>query len=74
MLASVIGLLFFFMLLFVIAATVLFQDAAYFTCVDDGSGDVLAETTSGEIWGCGAEACPSNMTCQVRLQLCGNAV
>lgn len=65
MLASVIGLLYFFMLLFAIAATVLFQDAAYFACVDGGSGDVLAETATGEMWGCGAEACPANMTCQV---------
>lgn len=65
MLASVIGLLYFFMLLFAIAATVLFQDAAYFACVDGGTGDVLAHTATGEMWGCGAEACPANMTCQV---------
>ena len=68
MLASVIGLLYFFMLLFAIAATVLFQDAAYFACVDSSSGDMLAETATAEMWGCGAEACPSNMTCQVRQQ------
>ena len=66
MLASVIGLLYFFMLLFAIAATVLFQDAAYFACLDSGSGDVLDETASGEMWGCGAEACPAGMACQVR--------
>ena len=66
MLASVVGLLYFFMLLFAIAATVLFGDAAYFACVDAATGDVLGEPASGEVWGCGAHRCPAGMACKVR--------
>ncbi|PSC71712.1 voltage-gated ion channel superfamily isoform A [Micractinium conductrix] len=64
MLVSVIGLLYFFMLLFASAATVLFLDASYFSCTDPVTGDVLAESSSGEMWGCGLSTCPAGMECR----------
>lgn len=51
-------------------AAVLFSDAAYFVCVDSVTRDMLMETETGEVWGCGALACPSGMACMVRVAEC----
>lgn len=44
----------------------LFLDVAYYSCMDENTGEMPEAAAGSEIWGCGSRICPANMTCMVR--------
>eukprot|EP00887_Chlorella_sp_A99_P007206 scaffold2.g7206.t1 len=63
MLSHVLSLLLFFVLFFSICATLLFNTAYEWKCIDPVTGAMEPDPGGDDEWGCGHRSCPAPMAC-----------